>query len=707
MAIKNKIKDKLNIWITIILLGLNLFAFNFLIRDWHGARVDLTEYNEHSLSGHTRKVLRKLPDRVEIVGIFSKNTHKLLKPLLPKIQDMLGDYVAESGGRVVVELEDPESDREVKSVFENYGIKPMPMPLASKYKQEVKSIYFNIIIKYGDQTLKYGIDNLIDVKDEGGKVDVSLKNMELLLTRGIKKVTTSFTSLDSVLANITSPVQIIFHQLPEEYKQNIAPEKLKEIQSSTEKLENKIQSLQKRFNNIKYKKVKAKNQEKIFMVEINYGSKKIEFPLFMQTAEVSSSDISERVETSLKRVLPGFTRRLGLIIPPADVNPMMARQMRRRPPSQFAILKQLLQEDFEIEEVDLESGNPPLNIDVLLLARPEEMSEKAVYALDQYIMLGGSVVILLDPGKLDMMALAQSKLKLNAVKSGLEELMANWGVNYKQQILADKKNLPYPMPREIQPGLVVVDDVPYNYFIKYDSGFEHPIVANIPIFSTLWTGAFEINNEKNKNIKIRPVLKSSSKSWLKKIDPESGVDLTPNPAAQESEPPDSRQHLVAVSLEGKFTSLYKGKKSPLEKNESDKQADDKSGDKSNDKAVDKSTDKAENKSDQQNFQGEPKKEVSPETRVLLVADSDFISEIGMKILENKYSLSLKFLRNSLEWVQSSQEDFVTSSKGMPRPLDDMSPKKKSYIQHFIWIISLLALAFIFAILFLTRRRNIQ
>ncbi|MGM0595902.1 MAG: Gldg family protein [Myxococcota bacterium] len=699
MAIKNKIKDKLNIWLTIALLGLNLFAFNFLIRDWHGARVDLTEYNEHSLSGHTRKVLRNLPDRVEIVGVFSKNTHKLLKPLIPKIRDMLGDYVAESGGRIVIELEDPESDREVKSIFENYGIKPMPMPLSSKYKQEVKSIYFNIIIKYGDQTLKYGIDNLIDVQDEGGEVDVKLKNMELLLTRGIKKVTTSFTTLDSVLANISSPVKIIFNKLPEEYKQNISPEKLKEIQSSTEKLENKIKSLQKRFKNIEYKKVKAENQEKIFMVEVNYGGKTIEFPLFMQAAEVSTSDISERVESSLKRILPGFTKRLGLVIPPADVNPMMAKQMRRRPPSQFAVLKQLLQEDFEIEEVDLESGNPPLNTDVLLLARPEEMSEKAIYALDQYIMLGGSVVILLDPGKLDMQALRQSKLKLNAVKSGLEELLANWGVNYKQQILADKNNFPYPMPREIQSGLVVVDDVPYNYFIKYDSGLKHPIVANIPVVSTLWAGAFEINNEKDKNIKIRPVLKSSSESWLKKIDPESGVDLTPNPAAQESEPPDSRSHLVAVSLEGKFTSFYKGKKSPLEK--------DKTETKNGDKSGDKSEEKSEKKSKQNKYDAGAKKEFSPETRVLLVADSDFISEIGMKILENKYSLSLKFLRNSLEWVQSSQEDFVTSSKGMPRPLDDLSPEKKSYIQHFIWIISLLALAFIFAVLFLTRRRNIQ
>ncbi|MBU1241497.1 Gldg family protein [Myxococcota bacterium] len=700
MAVTKQIKDKLNIWLLALLVGGNLIAFNYLISNWRGARLDLTQYHEHSLSPYTKKVLHELPDRVEIAAFFSPNTHKLLKPLIPKIRDILEDYVSESNGKVSVSFSAPSSDKAIGAVFEEYGIKPMPVPLESKYKQEVKSIYFDLVIKYGDQQLKFSLQDLIKVDEDKGQMVVTLKNMETLLTKGIKKAISSFSTLDSVLANISGRIEIAYANLPKSLAGRFPAENLKEIQEAEKKLKKEIEKYTKKFSKVfSFKEVEGSETNEPFVVTISYGRKVVGFRLFFDATQVSKSNVAENLEAALKRVLPGFTKTVGIVMPEPPFDAMAMRMGRRPPPSEFAKLQGLLGENYEVRKVDLSSGIPPVDVETLILFRPENFDDRALFAIDQYIMLGGRVAMFLDPGKLNLQALGMNKLKLDYVKSGLEEMISFWGVGIEDKILGDEKNFPYPLPREIQPGVVVMEEVPYSYFVKFERPSGHPIVDNLPEMGLLWPGALSIRKTQ-KALVVKPVLTSSSRAWLTPLDLKTGLDVTPSRSAAKSSaaPVARRSYPVAVAISGKFTSFFKDKASPLKKEGGADKAP---------KADNKGTTDKKGKTGAAKAaagqQGE-KLVNSTETKVVIVADADFISEVGMNILSQRFGYSLKFLLNSIEWLQSIEEDFVTSPKGLPRPLMEMGEAKKSRIQHMTWIISLALLFVIYLGLYFMRRR---
>ncbi len=706
---KRKLTDLFNIWLFVLLAGANLLVFNAIVQPWTGARLDLTQYREHSLSPQTRKVLRQLPDRVEIIALFSTNTHKLLRPLLPKIQDTLDIYAAESGGKVLVRMEDPRSDKRLSQLYEEFNLKPVPVPLESKYKKEVKSIFFHIVVRMGDQNVKYSMEELIDVEEENNELQVKLKDLESILTRGIRKVSTSFVSLDSVLAQVGQPVIFTYYKLPGEVV-GLPEEKKKEIEEAAAKLKEAVEELIGKFKTkVRYEEKEATTDAQLFMVEVEHGSRKVQFPLFTQLQEVSRSGVTEKVNAALRRVLPGFSRTLGLVAPMPPMDPMMM-QMGRRPPNEYALLENLLGDEYNVKPVDLADGTPPLDVDVLLVVRPEELPEKAAYAIDQYVMLGGRMVLLLDPGKLDMMALQSNRLMIKRVRSGLEGVLAKWGIALEDKVLADAKHIPYPLPRELQPGLMVIDEVPYPYFVRIEKPSGHTLVDNVAEAAFLWPGALTVRQTAGKQ-KVVEVLASSAQSWLEPLDEQGGLDVTPNPGKEVTAPVKAR-HAVALAVSGELESAFLGQKSPLETPERDP------GDPNPDQEPDAApTDDATKTADsgsaapaaagsgKPTARTTPRRDRSPATRFVVVSDADFVSEVGAKILEGRFPFSYRFLLNALEWVQSDEEEIVTSGKGLPRPLAELSNTKKNVLQYAMWLGAWALLMIIFATFAVLRRRG--
>ena len=69
--------------------------------------------------------------------------------------------------------------------------------------------YFDILVRYGDQSVTLGFGDLIEVEPSpGGMPDVRLRNLEYDLTRSIKKAVYGFQSLDAVLARLDEPVRL-------------------------------------------------------------------------------------------------------------------------------------------------------------------------------------------------------------------------------------------------------------------------------------------------------------------------------------------------------------------------------------------------------------------------------------------------------------------------------------------------------------------
>ena len=106
--------------------------------------------------------------------------------------------------------------------------------------------------------------------------------------------------------------------------------------------------------------------------------------------------------------------------------------------------------DYDLKEIDLsgkvkaveeeitEASFIPPEIDLLLLVHPEGIDDRGMYAVDQYIMNGGKVIICLDPWyqKSNISILSKNK----ASPSNLEPLLKKWGLSFDHStMIADKR----------------------------------------------------------------------------------------------------------------------------------------------------------------------------------------------------------------------------------------------------------------------------
>ena len=113
--------------------------------------------------------------------------------------------------------------------------------------------------------------------------------------------------------------------------------------------------------------------------------------------EVSS--FNQDLDAALKRLAPGFLRTVGVYTPPSTpVNPMLAQYGMASPEGKtFNRLMQKLEENYRVEPVNLDEGFVSSEVDTLLVMAPRDLSEKQIFAIDQYLMRGASVVLVTSP----------------------------------------------------------------------------------------------------------------------------------------------------------------------------------------------------------------------------------------------------------------------------------------------------------------------
>ena len=78
------------------------------------------------------------------------------------------------------------------------------------------------------------------------------------------------------------------------------------------------------------------------------------------------------------------------------MNPMMMQMGRQPQQQQPWITFSELKRDFTVESVPMDSDSIPEKIQVLMVVHPKDISEKAQYAIDQFILRGGKLIAFLD-----------------------------------------------------------------------------------------------------------------------------------------------------------------------------------------------------------------------------------------------------------------------------------------------------------------------
>ena len=698
-----------NVALSVVLVVTNLVALNTWLFPVPGLRADLTAQREYSLSETTRDLIRNLQEPLLMRGYFSEKTHPLLAPLVPTIRDMLREYEVASGGKINAEVIDPRENEELEAEANQvYGIRPMPFRIAGRYEESVISSYFNILIRYGDQSVTLGFQDLIEIEPSGGgSVEVGLRNLEYDLTRSIKKVVYGFQSLDTVFASMEEPVRLTAF-----ITSDTLPEPLKEVPQLVEKVAQDVQA--ESGGKFTYEMVDPDEPNSSItrqMLFDTYGLKPFAVSFFSPDSyylhlllqigdqgqvlypagDMSEADLRSEIEATLKRAAPGFLKTVGLWHPSEEpvANPFGGTS---QPISTWRYIQQQLSQNYTVEPVDLSAGRVPGDVDVLVVIAPQGMSDKERFAIDQYLMRGGAVVVAAGNYVLSPQQYG-GNLVMDPVEDGLQEMLAHYGIEVGKAMVMDPRNEPFPVQVQRKVGGVPVlefQQIPFPFFVdvRRDSmATESPIVANLPAVTLHWASPVEVDAEKNKDREVVTLLQSTQGSWLR-----TNADTSPNletyPGVGFPVEGEQKARPLAVSIRGSFESYFKDKPSPFEKSETEE-----------------GQEKASAVTATPTPTPEPEEEValgtievSPESSRLVVIGSaefldDAILEVSRNFSQDRYLNNLQLVQNAVDWSVEDEDLLSIRSRGTyARLLKPLEKKEQSLWEALNYAVALLAVA---------------
>lgn len=193
--------------------------------------------------------------------------------------------------------------------------------------------------------------------------------------------------------------------------------------------------------------------------------------------------------------------------------------------------------------------------DVLVVAKPTmHFSERDLFVLDQYVMIGGKVLWLVDALDADMDSLATSPQALaTRLQTGLDEMFYAYGVRVNADLVMDIRCRPIPMVVGQVGDRPQYNFTPWYYFPDLIPMSNHPIVRNLDIIKSDFVSSIQLLDNGG-DINQTVLLTTSEYSRVKNAP----VIIDLNESRQE---PDQRLYSrknvpVAVLLEGKFKSMW-------------------------------------------------------------------------------------------------------------------------------------------------------
>lgn len=695
----------------VALLIANALLMNVWLDKVHALRFDVTANQGYSLSQPTRDYLAQLQEPLIIRGYFTAKTHPLLSPLVPQIQDLIREFEVYGDGKVKTEFIDPATNpAQEEEANSKYGIGATPFQVSDRYQAGMVNSYFDLVVQYGDQFEVLTFRDLIEIRIEGeADLDVKLRNPEYDLTNAIRKVLYSFQSGGNPYAAL--PQNVIFNAY---FSSNTKlPEKLQPLRAEIEK-------------SIKEQVAKSQGKltanwidpelssESATLATLNaYGFKPMTarlgdentfyFYMTLEQAEEGSDDDAGKImqipfpedlnivtfnrnfNNALQRFAKGFTRQVALVTPPVDPYAAQFGQGSR----QFTNLQKHLEQNIDLKPNDLSSGKVPDDTDVLLILSPENFTEMQVFAVDQFLMQGGTVIVATSPfaARLD-----NNQLSVAAHASGMESWLNAMGVSMQSALVMDERNTAFPIPVTRKVGEysfqeVSLLDYPYFIDIRGDGmNRDVPLTASLNQMTMTWASPLAVTIDNEKNIQAVELLHSSERAWLSE-----SLDVMPKVKKDGTSgfvPGDNPQkYLLGVALSGTFESYFKNKPSPLvRKEEQDPQA--------------------------QNMAATVRQASSSSARLVVFPSNEFLTDqtLGLEaaVTGSEYLPPLDLIVNTIDWAfDDAGLSSIRSRSQFGNTLPPMLPEEQRKIEYTIYSVCLLALCLVIAIQWLISRRRLR
>jgi ABC-type uncharacterized transport system involved in gliding motility auxiliary subunit len=556
-------------------------------------RWDLTQNKLYSISDASKKVVATLSEPLTIKVFFTKNLPAPHNTTEQYLHDLLGEYAIYANNFFNYSFYDvsPEegeisdSARENQKLANNYGIHPNQIQAVEKDEVKFKRAYMGLVIIHGDL-----IERIPTV--------TANDRLEYKLTTAIQKLNNKIGALQSLSGEIE--VRLFLSSSLEMVGQYIGLRNLPQIPENVQQVVKKLN--RKNYDRLRFEFLNPSDSAQIDEVNSKYNIMTLKWPeipkrqipagrgaigLLMQYREKSLSvpllqvveipilgtqyrlmdmdAMEEMIEANIEALID-INEDLGYLadhgtITMADTTPFA--QTIQQNQSSLSSFRGLMSQNYTLKNINLEKDGIPQGLNCLVIVRPtQNFSDYALYQIDQFLMQGKSLFLALNsfnevmPTNQQSAARGPTYIPLN---TGLEKLLAHYGIRLKKSFVLDENCFKQEMPSRLGGGERPIYFAPLikKEFINTELEFMKTTKGLVAIKMSPLELITERKNEQGLN--AHALFSSSEKSWEMR----DRINLNPLFIQPPAEPGEMQSYPLAYILEGEFSSYFDGKPIPV------------------------------------------------------------------------------------------------------------------------------------------------
>ncbi len=559
-------------------------------------RLDMTENRIYSISETSRAVVATLSEPLTINVFFTRNlpaphnnTERYLHDLLEEYGNYANRYFNYRFYDVSVESGDTSPDaKQNQELARNYGVFPVQIQAVEKDEVKFQKAYMGLVLIHGDM-----IERIPTITGTDG--------LEYRLTTAIQKLNNKVSALLSLEEKIK--IRLVLSSSLEE----VAPlMNLNNLGGIPGKVENAVAVLNdKAYGKLDYsfldpsrdpgssadlKKYKIMTLQWPAMVEKNieagsgsiglvmlYEDKIVSIPLLRviripiigtQYELTDMERIEEIIDGHIESLIDinediGVLADFGSVPVAPSPPPNMGVP---QDPNSATTFHALISQNYTVKSIALKEELIPDSLNCLVIPGPKEkLSDYELFQIDQFLMKGKNLALFLDAfnevnpqNQQGLRLMNQQGPVFIPVDSGLEKLLAHYGVRMSPSIVLDESCYKQQMPQQFGGGEQPIYFAPMIKNKNITDDFE--FMRNIKGLVAVKTSPLALVDERlsANNIKSTRLLASSEKSWEMK----GRINLNPMFLQPPAEKDEMQSFPIAYLLEGEFSSYFEGKPIP-------------------------------------------------------------------------------------------------------------------------------------------------
>ncbi|MBR0671290.1 GldG family protein [Neoroseomonas soli] len=238
---------------------------------------------------------------------------------------------------------------------------------------------------------------------------------------------------------------------------------------------------------------------------------------------------------------------------PLNGDPRMMMMMRGSPQAQPYAVMQTLRQFYTVQDVPLDAQRIADEVQVLLVAHPQNLPDATQYAIDQFVMRGGKLIVFVDPhSEGQAMRPGPGGQPNTRTASNLDRLLNAWGVEApSDQVVLDLRGA-WRVRANPTDRVQAVDYV--AWFNMQGDSISQAEVATAQLNQVTVASSGILRRREGASIEFVPLLTSSERSMMAGVD---RVKDNPDPARILAEfRPDGQRRVIAARVRGELASAF-------------------------------------------------------------------------------------------------------------------------------------------------------